>query len=596
MDTVVSAADCPVELFDRLLRFDLLHAAFQPIFRITDGAIFGYEGLIRGPSVSRLAMPQELFAEADRLGRRPELEIAAIRRICRQFSAQRLPGHLLLNLGCEALESAPDVAGVVSKVIAESRLDPSGVIIELTEHDRVRDADKFARTVSALRQAGFGLALDDFGSGHSNLQLWMQLRPRLVKLDRVFVHGLASNGDKFEIARFMKGLADSFGTQLVAEGVEHECDLAVVRDMGLELVQGYLLGMPLAVPGQRMAPAAAAVLRSSEVAVLPNLRSGPPSRFLLAGELSQPIPPVAATESNDALARLFYLHSEWTAVAVVRDETPVGVINRRSFMDKLAQPFYRELYGRRPVTAFMNNTPVTVDRRAPLESMTRVLAGADQRYLIDGFVVTDNGRYIGMGTGESLVRAVTEMRIEAARYANPLTFLPGNIPISQHVDRLLSAKVEFVACYADLNHFKPFNDQYGYWRGDEMIRLCATLLQDHSNTAADFVGHVGGDDFLVVFQSEDWRRRCRSIIDEFDARARDFFSPEEIARGSFDGEDRKGVRCSFPLTTLAIGAVVVRPGRYDDHEEVASAAALAKRRAKSSSEAFQVFDGSTGQA
>ncbi|MBR7513801.1 GGDEF domain-containing protein, partial [Mycobacterium tuberculosis] len=80
---------------------------------------------------------------------------------------------------------------------------------------------------------------------------------------------------------------------------------------------------------------------------------------------------------------------------------------------------------------------------------------------------------LGLGTGEELVRTVTEIRIEAARYANPLTFLPGNIPLNLHIERLLEANAEFYACYVDLNHFKPFNDQYGYWQGDEMLKMAA---------------------------------------------------------------------------------------------------------------------------
>src|SRR6202022_2619470 len=130
----------------------------------------------------------------------------------------------------------------------------------------------------------------------------------------------------------------------------------------------------------------------------------------------------------------------------------------------------------------------------------------------DGFVLVDAGRYVGLGTAEQLVRSVTEMRIEAARHANPLTFPPGNIPISEHIARLLSARISFTACYCDLNNFKPYNDQYGYWRGDEMIRLAAGVISGSCDARRDFVGHVGGHDFVVLFQSADWDRRCAQIL------------------------------------------------------------------------------------
>ena len=108
---------------------------------------------------------------------------------------------------------------------------------------------------------------------------------------------------------------------------------------------------------------------------------------------------------------------------------------------------------------------------------------------------------------------MTKTRIEAARHANPLTFLPGNIPISRHIQRLLESGTDFVACYAHLNNFKPFNDHYGYWRGDQMIRLVARLATTHCDARRDFVGHVGGDDFMLIFQSSNWLQRCKNIVD-----------------------------------------------------------------------------------
>ncbi|MGE4111682.1 MAG: GGDEF domain-containing protein, partial [Burkholderiales bacterium] len=282
----------------------------------------------------------------------------------------------------------------------------------------------------------------------------------------------------------------------------------------------------------------------------------------------------------------FSAHNEFHAVAICENEKPVGLINRRRFMDQYAQPYHRELFGRKPCTLFMQCDPLIVDRRTPLESLQSILTGSDQRYLQDGFIITDNSRYIGLGTGESLVRAVTELRIEAARYANPLTALPGNIPITEHLNRLLSGKKPFVMCYADLNNFKPFNDQYGYWRGDLVIRQLAGTLVRHADPQIDFVGHVGGDDFVVVFQSDGWREHCLHIINEFNVGVREHFSKADNEHNGFWGEDRMGQRCFFPMTSLSIGAVVAHPGEFSTSEEVASAAAAAKRKAKHSGQGF----------
>lgn len=194
-----------------------------------------------------------------------------------------------------------------------------------------------------------------------------------------------------------------------------------------------------------------------------------------------------------------------------------------------------------------------------------------------------------VGTSDHLVRSVTETRVESARHANPLTFLPGNVPISQHITRLLSGGVEFVACYADLNDFKPFNDRYGYWRGDEMIRLLAKIILTHCDSQRDFVGHVGGDDFIMLLQSDDWHQRCEKIIAELADRARELFGADARERGGIEAEDRHGVVSFFPCTSLSIGVVAVKPGLFARVEEVASQAALAKHHAKSAQAGLYVW-------
>ncbi|MBY0236000.1 MAG: diguanylate cyclase, partial [Burkholderiaceae bacterium] len=291
----------------------------------------------------------------------------------------------------------------------------------------------------------------------------------------------------------------------------------------------------------------------------------------------------AVTEetTHEQLFRLFNEQEQMQAIAVLDAQgVPVALVDRSQFLNRWAKPFFLDLYGRRPCTLFANPTPLIVDADTGIEALTTVLTSADQRYLREGFIITREGRYLGLGTGEQLVRSVTEARIEAARHANPLTFLPGNIPISQHIGRLISSGREFVAAYADLNHFKPFNDEYGYWRGDEMIRLVARVASQHCDSQRDFLGHVGGDDFVILFQSDDWEHRCEQIVERFNELARNLFDAAALEAGGIMAEDRHGDLRFHPCTTLSIGAVRIRPGSLQRAEEVATAAATAKRHAK----------------
>jgi len=284
--------------------------------------------------------------------------------------------------------------------------------------------------------------------------------------------------------------------------------------------------------------------------------------------------------TNQELLELFQKHPQLHAVAVLQDGRPVGLVNRRRFTDKYLLPYYPELYGRKSCVGFMDSEPVVIEISKPLEELVQLLTSEDQRYLSDGYVFVDAGRYAGLGTAEQLVRSVTELRIESARHANPLTFLPGNIPISEHIRRLLVGSNGFAASYCDLNNFKPFNDQFGYWHGDKMIRLLASVIVSKCDTQRDFAGHVGGDDFVVLFQSPDWQSRCEQIIASFNASALTLFDAPTRDRGYIEAEDRQGSAARFPLTTLSIGALYVTPDTFSAPEDVASAAAAAKHHAK----------------
>lgn len=564
---------------ERLARGEGLEAHFQPIASLRDGRYFGYEGLVRGPSGTSWRSPVALFDAARAAGQGLALEVAAARRVVEAFASSGLPGRLAVNFSGPNLGPLALRSGRALGFLLEAGLAPQRIVIELTEHERVTDFAALDAQVRELRALGFSFALDDFGDGHSSLRLWSELAPEFVKIDKYFVRGLHADASRFQVVKALMQLSEVFGTRLVAEGIEDETDLRVVRDLGIELGQGFLLGEPERDPGRAPSEPVLAMLRSGRIAVFPELVRMP-SRHRVVGSLAVQAPAVSAETANNVVVDRFSTEAHLHAIAVVHAGRPVGIINRRTFMDRYAQPYYRELYGKRPCTAFMNPEPLIVDCDTAVEGLAEVLAGADQRYLADGVVVTRDGTYAGLVTGEALVRTVAEMRVEAARYANPLTFLPGNIPISEHIARLLSSGATFVACYWDLNHFKPFNDQYGYWRGDEMIKLAAACLARICDPTRDFLGHVGGDDFVVLFQSADWRERCHRGVDEFDNGAAALYDEADRQRGGIEAEDRQGRMAFFPLTRISVGAIEVGPGEFRRPEDVATAAAAAKREAK----------------
>ena len=574
----ITGGEGPLEM---VLRSGGLYPVFQPIVNLEDAAVYAHEALIRGPMGTSLHTPDALLKAAAEEDLSYEFEYACIVRAMQTWGRLKLPGRLFVNISANALTHLfnTHTAASLSRLIQSMGVLPRMLVLEITEHERVADMDHLADVVAGIRSAGASLALDDFGDGRSSLRLWSQLKPEVVKIDKYFTKNISEHGDKLKTIQALQQIAAIFGSCLVAEGVETAKDLRVLRDMGIAYGQGYFLGHPDRQPVDYVNIESQRVLGERQVAVFPEL-----SRVATGGQLRNvslvPAPVVTVASTNDQLATIFLAQPDLHAVAMLDGERPVGIINRAQFMNEYSKLYYREVWGRKSCAVHANLQPRLIEKDHSVDELVGILTSQDQRYLADGFIVTDNGRYVGLGTGDQLVRSVTETRIEAARHANPLTFLPGNIPITQHIDRLLKKETRFVACYADLNNFKPYNDYYGYWRGDEMIRLVARIAMEQCDSQTDFLGHVGGDDFLLLFQSVDWRERCECLVTDFNTRALDMFDDAARAAGGIQAEDRYGVPRFFPCTTLSIGAIAIDGGHFTRAEDVANLAALAKHDAK----------------
>jgi diguanylate cyclase (GGDEF)-like protein len=570
-------------LLEKVLQQRGLYPVFQPIISLSDASIYAHEALIRGPQGTDLHRPDALLSAAALECLDFEFECASVLEALRRWGKMEVSGRLFVNMSAAVLTQLVQSRGLgeLMRLIRKLGVQPRMLVLEITEHQRVDNMDELAEVVAKVRGAGLALALDDFGDGRSSLRLWSQLKPEVVKIDKYFTLNISQHGDKLKTIQALMQIAEIFGTSLVAEGIETAEDLRVLRDLGIAYGQGYFLGHPNTAPLRYLGAGAKRVLAERQIVVFPAQGRAAPNGQLRNLPLLQ-APTVTAATTNDELASCFARRPDLHAIALLEQEQPVALINRVQFMNEYSKLYYREVWGRKPCTVHANFSPRLIEREHSVDELIGILTSQDQRYLADGFIVTDNGRYVGLGTGEQLVRSVTETRIEAARHANPLTFLPGNIPISQHMDRLIQKKVRFVACYADLNNFKPFNDYYGYWRGDEMIRLLARLAIAQCDSQCDFLGHVGGDDFILLFQSHDWRTRSEQLIQEFNAQALELFDVAARSAGGIEAEDRQGVRRFFPCTTVSIGAVVIDGSRFSRAEEVANLAALAKHDAKRS--------------
>ncbi|MFJ4609043.1 bifunctional diguanylate cyclase/phosphodiesterase [Pseudomonas atacamensis] len=551
-----------------------LHSLFQPIICLSERRILGYEALTRGPSNSPLHSPIALFAVARQAGRLSELEIACRQSACRRFNEQQLPGKLFLNVSPESLLEAAHQPGRTLQLLQDLGIAPSQVVIELTEQTPIDDFQLLQTALHHYRAMGFSIALDDLGAGYSSLRLWSELRPDYVKIDRHFIDGIHQDALKREFVGSILQIAKASRAQVIAEGIELPEELAVLTEMGVDLVQGYLLGRPQEHPSR---DARAMMPKHDSSAVALNDEGSDLSALL------NDQPAVQRDTPTATVLEAFRRQANLNSLAVLDEQgQPCGIVHRHSLSDALLKPFATDLFARKPISRLMNDDFLAVEISQSLQQVSRLITSRARQRIEEDFIITLNGSYLGLGRVIDVLKLITELKIQQARYANPLTLLPGNVPIQQCLTRLLQQARESIICYVDIDSFKPFNDIYGYGRGDEVLLCLAQCLNERIDPTRDFVGHIGGDDFLLVLGPEDWRKRLNQLLDDFQNQCRRFYRPEHLEAGCFVAPNRQGVRQEFALLSLSIGVVHLRPEACAtlDASQLAEMASQAKHHAK----------------
>ncbi|MCJ0974425.1 EAL and GGDEF domain-containing protein [Pseudomonas sp. PS1] len=558
---------------DGILAHGDITTLFQPIVSLSGRSILGYEALTRGPSNTSLHSPINLLAAARHAGRLNELEMTCRACASRRYSQLELQGKLFLNVSPETLLDVTHKPGRTLELLQQYGITPSQVVIELTEQTPTDDFELLDAALHHYRDMGFSIALDDLGAGYSSLRMWSELRPDYVKIDRYFIDGIHRDAVKREFVGSILKIAHASRAQVIAEGIELREELRVLADMGVDLVQGYLLGRPEEQP-------------DADVAKL--LPSNPERDDSLSDESDLSVlvlKQIAVAETSpiaDVLA-LFRMQANLNSVAVLDDlQVPVGIVHRNLLSDALLKPFATDLLARKPISRLMSHDFLAVELNQSLQQVSRLLTSRARQRIEEDFVITEHGRYHGLGRVIDVLKLITEMKIQQARHANPLTLLPGNVPIQQCLTRLLRQRREAVVCYVDIDHFKPFNDIYGYAKGDEVLLCLARCLNEQIDPGCDFVGHIGGDDFLLVMLSDDWPSRIQRLFDAFEKRCIPFYRNEHLAAGCFIAEGRQGGEQQFSLLSLSIGAVHLTPGSAEDldADRLAALASEAKRSAK----------------
>ncbi len=559
-------------IFD-VIEHQRIEVLFQPVIDISSCSIIGYEGQVRGPSDDLLHSPARLQCVAKQAGILLELENLCCQLTVRRFVELMLQGVLFLRINAAVFLARKFKEVHVVQILEKAGIDPKNIVVTLqvdAPYD-ITHPNFLPKILSRFNELGFKTALEDQGELFAQLDSELVGCPTHAKINPYLIQDIDKDPVKVRLIKSLMEIASTSGMTTMADGITTRGELLLAKNLGI------LLGKGSFVAGVSLNPARVV---PREIRNLLSTGKSASSDHRGINAVMEMAPAFSLENNNEDVFQVFEKNPQISLVAVTNNKLPVGLLNRSVFINRFARPYQRELYGKKSCSTFMDPEPLVVDRNISIQELSRLLA-EDQRHVSLGFIFTDNGHYLGVGTSQSLIHEITEMQIQSARYANPLTGLPGNAPIDEHIDALLATEDPFTVCYFDLDHFKPFNDVYGFSLGDAMIQMTAKVIAEGCDHDLDFVGHIGGDDFIVLFQSADWEVRCKNILNKFGMSAVSFFEPADIERGGYIAENRRGEKEFHNLTTLSIGVVPVKPGMFKSHRNIAVIASESKKMAKS---------------
>lgn len=553
-----------------------LFTVFQPMFNLHNGECFALEALTRIAGDSPFSGPEELFQTARAWGELEGLEHLCRRKAITGARQRGIGPYLALNICPSLLHMPLQEEEPNAELLAELFDIRHNVILELTERYLISDHKTFGRVVSHFKGEGLKIAVDDLGAGFAGLKMLSELEPFLVKIDRFMISGIARSPKKRMLLESLVSFCHKMGSMVVAEGLETEEELKAVLAMNVDLGQGYLLARPAEHPEA-----------CSEVGMRCILEAGkrgawPSERFHGIGALAIDVEPLDVSAKTETIVKRFRDDNALTAIPVLDGRIPAGIVHKTKLFYKLGQQYGYSLYSQKTARRIMD--PVLIfEETSLLDEVSSRILDREENSIYDAVILTRGGHYSGIVKVHHIYQMMTELKILMATQANPLTGLPGNNMIEEEIESRLCTGQVFSVLYLDLDHFKPFNDHYGFEKGDRVLRFVGDLLKECAKEwdLRAFIGHIGGDDFVLACRWQNIEHLCERILSRFDEEARRFHDEAAVRAGFYEGVDREGHQRRFPLLSLSIGAVHNVHRVIRSYSEIVSIASELKKKAKS---------------
>lgn len=562
---------CKRNEFNQIIASRNITSVYQPIVSLRDAAVLGFEALTRGPKDSPFFSPLELFGYAESHGELYSLDRMAREKAIEGCSGLNQDQRVFINIPAQIIHDPQFEPGATMQILRRFGINPHNVVLEITERSSIEDFDTAKQVLQHYRNQGYQIAIDDAGAGYSSLQAIAELKPDFIKVDRSLIQDIHLDKMKETLLEVFVSFARKMSIRIIAEGIESWEELKKLSQMGVHYGQGFLLGRPA--PGLSSLPESIA----SQVEWINRIQGT--ESVMQIGHLSVPIQGFPHETHISEVADYFYRHEDVPGTVIVDGPQPVGLVMRENLFQQLAGQYGVSLYWNRPISQLMDKNPLIVNESMPIESVSQLAMAREMNRLYDLVIIASQEKLLGVASIRAILEAITHLRMETARVANPLTGLPGNTPINRELKKRIFDQQPFYVIYADLDYFKWFNDRFGFQKGDQMIQFTADVLQQSVSACGhphDFVGHIGGDDFIVISTAADADCLCEEIIRRFRQGASLF----DESGGWETVLDRGGNPVATDGVHISLSLIICTCNASVSLEHISQAAAGLKKQAK----------------
>lgn len=564
------------ESFYNILENESISSVYQPIVSLTDGKIFGYEALSRISDKDVDFNIEQLFNISDKIDMSWKLETLCRTKALENAKSMDVEKKLFLNVNPNIIYDAEFRNGFTKNHLDKYGLDIHNIVFEFTERVAITDPSTFSDLIKQYKNQSYGIAIDDVGSGYSGLNTISSLMPDIIKLDK----NLIRNIDKDEIKQFMcKAMIDFCNNaciEIIAEGIETEEELQTLIKLGVGYGQGYFLGVPRKYFTNISSEKIEMIKKYNDKKYSEKIRN---SVYPIIGNLSKKGNFFFKNEEVEVIYQILKHNTAITDFTVLEDETAVGFMTRTELSELFGGKYGYSLFSKKRIQEIMDKNFLKVNYNTPIDQVSRLAMQRPFKSLYNPIVVEKEGKYYGIVTIKDLLDNSTKVEIEIAMHSNPLTGLPGNLLIEREIAKRIFGKNPYCILYHDIDNFKPYNDAYGFQNGDLMLALVSDTLKECAREN-EFVGHIGGDDFVVICDYHEGENFCKEVLEKFSSKVISLYQDEDVKNGYIISRNRHGVTENFPIASLSIAGISNKEKVYKSNNEFSKDIAQVKKNCK----------------